>query len=80
MSNNYICKIIKEQSLINFLIELDLPDKIFTAIPYFNISVPARSKYEPLIPVDIDILYLLLMFIHLLSKSVIRHCSYTTTL
>jgi len=72
MSNNYICKIIKEQRLVDFLIELDFPDKIFAAIPYFNISVPASSKYKPLIPVHIDILYLPLMFIHLLSKILIR--------
>jgi len=80
MSNNHISEIIEEECLIDLLVELDLPDEIFSGIPYLNITIPACSKYQALIPVYIHILYLLLMLVHLLSKTLIRPYSYTMTL
>ena len=80
MSNNNISEIIEEECLIDLLIKLDLPDEIFPGIPYLDISIPACSKYQPLIPVHIHILYLLLMLVHLLSKTLFILYSYTTTL
>ena len=71
MSDNHISKIVEEECLINFLVELDLPDEIFAGIPYLDIAVPAGCKYQSLIPVNINILNLLLRLIHLLSKTMI---------